>query len=243
MKIGDPPSVKAAPRAKAKGYLDPSAGTTQRGAPSGPIDITSILGVPEAELTPKVRAAIASLMAEVGRLRDELAQAKSRFAELERDANLDPLVPVLNRRAFVREMSRLISFSGRYNMATSLVYFDLNGFKSLNDTHGHAAGDAALMHVGEVLAANIRESDVVGRLGGDEFGIILASANSEVAQKKAESLAQALTATPFRYAGQNLALTAAFGVYEFQPGETAKDAMENADREMFKRKRAMKTGA
>ncbi len=149
---------------------------------------------------------------------------------------------MLNRRAFVREMGRLISFSGRYNMAASLVYFDLNAFKTLNDNHGHAAGDAALLHVGALLAAHVRESDIVGRLGGDEFGIILANASEEVAQRKAQSLAELLAANPLSFEGHALSLSAAFGTYEFKPGETAQLAMANADLAMFKQKRSMKAG-
>jgi diguanylate cyclase (GGDEF)-like protein len=206
-----------------------------------PADSVSILGIPEAELTPKVRAAITTLLAEMDRLRGELQDSRQRYDELERDANQDPLVPVLNRRAFVREMGRLISFAGRYNMTASLVYFDLNTFKALNDTHGHAAGDAALLHVGNLLMAHVRESDIVGRLGGDEFGIILASATEEVALKKAESLAELLAKSPLSFEGHELTLSAAFGTYEFKSGESAQLAMANADLAMFKRKRSMKS--
>jgi diguanylate cyclase (GGDEF)-like protein len=138
-------------------------------------------------------------------------------------------------------MGRLISFAGRYNMTASLVYFDLNTFKALNDTHGHAAGDAALLHVGNLLMAHVRESDIVGRLGGDEFGIILASATEEVALKKAESLAELLAKSPLSFEGHELTLSAAFGTYEFKSGESAQLAMANADLAMFKRKRSMKS--
>lgn len=239
MKIGDskPAAAGAAPRARV-------AKPASRSFPArtDPADTASILGIPEAELTPKVKAAIGTLMAEVERLRGELDHARRRYDELERDANLDVLVPVLNRRAFVREMGRLISFSGRYNMAASLVYFDLNEFKALNDAHGHAAGDAALMHVGNLLTNHVRESDIVGRLGGDEFGIILANAGEEVAQKKAESLAKLLASSPFSFEGHHLTLSAAFGAYAFKPGESAQLALAHADQAMFKRKRSMKGG-
>jgi diguanylate cyclase (GGDEF)-like protein len=237
MKIGDSKPVGPGPATRVPKTASPASVVRAQ-----PVDTASILSIPESELTPKVRAAITTLMAEVDRLRDELDRTQRRYEELERDANLDPLVPVLNRRAFVREMSRLISFSGRYNMAASLVYFDLNAFKTLNDTYGHAAGDAALLHIGDLLRAHVRESDVVGRLGGDEFGIILANASDEVAQKKARSLAELLAANPLNLDGQTLSLSAAFGTYEFKPGETAQLAMANADLAMFKQKRSMKAG-
>ena len=106
------------------------------------------------------------------------------------------MLPLLNRRAFVRELTRYIAFTGRYNTPASLIYFDLNHFKPINDTYGHAAGDAVLSHFADVLLAHVRDSDCVGRLGGDEFGVLLTHANQEQALKKADVLAAALEASP-----------------------------------------------
>ena len=112
--------------------------------------------------------------------------------------------------------------------------------RSAYDQFGHAAGDAALLHVGALLTKNVRESDVVGRLGGDEFGVILANADEEVALKKAESLAQVLAATPVSHDGKSIAVAVAFGIHQFKAGEDARKAMERADQAMFARKRSMK---
>ena len=114
------------------------------------------------------------------------------MTDVERLADQDALLPIANRRAFVREMSRLASYSERYHTPASLVYFDINGFKAINDIHGHAAGDAALQSVAELLVQHVRESDTVGRLGGDEFGVILVHADEAVANTKAQSLADAI---------------------------------------------------
>ncbi len=203
-------------------------------------DSASIMGIPEPELTPKVRAAIMALMGEVSKLRRELEQSKSRFQELERYANLDPLVPVLNRRAFVRELSRIVSFADRYSMTASLVYFDLNDFKTINDRHGHAAGDEVLLNVGRLLSANVRESDAVGRLGGDEFGVVLANASAEAAVRKAESLAALIERTPLHCDGGLVAISLAYGSYTFKPGEDPAEALARADQAMFKQKRERK---
>jgi diguanylate cyclase (GGDEF)-like protein len=77
-----------------------------------------------------------------------------------------------------------MAFSERYDSPSSLVYFDVNGLKPINDSHCHSAGDADLMRIAGVLVKNVRESDVVGRLGGDEFSIILSQADGATAAKK-----------------------------------------------------------
>ena len=116
-------------------------------ANSETIDPTAnVLGIPEAEFTPKVRDAIMSLMNEVENLRHELYVTKIRLEDMEKAADQDGMLPLLNRRAFVRELTRYINMAGRYNMPVSLIYFDLNHLKKTNDTYGHAAGDAVLEH-------------------------------------------------------------------------------------------------
>ena len=144
----------------------------------------SALGIPglsEDALTPELREGLARLAAERNRLRDELAKARGRIASLERLADEDPLTSVANRRAFVRQLTRMIAFTHRYGVPASVVYFDLNNMKHINDEHGHPTGDAALRHMATVLRGNIRSSDIVGRLGGDEFGVILAQTDEEQA--------------------------------------------------------------
>src|SRR3954462_13343400 len=144
----------------------------------------SVLGIPEAEFTPRVRDAIMGLMSEVDNLRRELTQTQRRLEDMEKTADQDGMLPLLNRRAFVRELTRTIAVTDRYNTPASLIYFDLNHLKKTNDTHGHAAGDAVLKHFADVLTANIRDTDCVGRLGGDEFGVLLSHANQDQALKK-----------------------------------------------------------
>jgi len=145
-------------------------------------------------------------------------------------------MPVANRRAFMRELTRVIAFAQRYNLPASVIYFDVNGMKQINDVHGHLAGDAALRHVAKLLGDNIRASDTLGRLGGDEFGVILAQSNQEQANHKAASLAAALAATPLSWEGANIVVSAAFGVYSFSGGDDAHVAIDAADRAMYRQK-------
>ncbi len=204
-------------------------------------DAATILGVPETEQTPKVRAAFGALMDELDQLRGELEQTQRRLADTERLADEDTLVPVANRRAFERELSRVMSYTERYETPASLVYFDINGFKAINDSHGHAAGDAALLAVAESLAKQVRGSDVVGRLGGDEFGVILVHVDEGVAIEKANALADAIKDISLEWNGRKLKLDVAFGVYTFRPGVDARDALAEADKAMYARKRSDQT--
>ncbi|MEX0759546.1 MAG: GGDEF domain-containing protein [Tistlia sp.] len=203
-----------------------------------PADVASVMGVPEAELTPKVRAALGQLMSEVHRLREELEQAKKRVGFLEELSDQDPLVPVVNRRAFVRELSRFMAYSERYGVPGSVLYFDVDGMKRVNDLHGHAVGDAVLKHVAEVLLRNLRSSDVVGRLGGDEFGVILMQAPIEYGEQKGAELAQAIMETPLDHRGSMIEIGISVGVHAFSSGEQVDDALHAADKKMYARKQA-----
>jgi diguanylate cyclase (GGDEF)-like protein len=178
-----------------------------------------------------------ALVEEREALRHELAEARTQIAQLERLADEDALTPIANRRAFVRELTRMIAFTKRYGVPSSVVYFDVNGMKQINDNHGHPAGDAALRLVAKTLLDNVRLSDVVGRLGGDEFGVILAHTNQEQANAKADALAQAIGASPLRWGGVDIRVSAAHGVYSFTGGDDAHVAIEAADRAMYRQKR------
>jgi diguanylate cyclase (GGDEF)-like protein len=198
----------------------------------------SVLGIPEGEFTPRVRDAIMGLMSEVDSLRRELSQTRARLDEAEKTADQDQLLPLLNRRAFVRELTRYIAFSSRYNMPAALIYFDMNHLKRINDAHGHAAGDAALRHFAETLLSHVRDTDCVGRLGGDEFGVLLTHADQEQALKKADSLAEALRGTPTVWKGVEIPVSFSYGAFELKPGDNADLAMARADEAMYAQKKA-----
>jgi diguanylate cyclase (GGDEF)-like protein len=200
-------------------------------------DVASVAGVPEAELTPKVRDALQRLMAEVYALRQELDVARQRVGYLEQLADQDSLAPVLNRRAFVRELDRMAAFAERYGGAGAVLYFDVNHLKVINDTYGHAAGDAVLKHVSEILLRDTRASDVVGRLGGDEFGVILAQSELESATAKAARLAAAIAAEEVAWEGQSLPVSVAFGAHTLSGGQGSDAALDAADRAMYANKR------
>ena len=200
----------------------------------------SVLGIPESEFTPRVRDAIVTLMGEVDNLRRELSSLRTRLDEAEKHADQDQLLPLLNRRAFVRELTRYIAFAGRYGTPASLIYFDLNGFKAINDTHGHAGGDAVLHNFAQVLSDNVRDSDCVGRLGGDEFGVLLSHADQAQAHKKADILAEKLRAAPTAWNKNSIPVSFAYGAFELKAGDDADLAMARADEAMYAHKRGGK---
>lgn len=206
------------------------------GAPAAARDTASIMGVPESELTPNVQRALLSLMGEVDQLRKETDALRAKVRELETLADHDVFLPVLNRRAFLREVSRALALAERHDAPSALIYFDLNGFKQINDTHGHAAGDTALKSVAALLLANVRETDAVGRLGGDEFGVVLSLTPAGHAEVKAGELAEAIASTPIVHEGQTLTLGAAWGVHPLKRGVSVETAMAEADAAMYARK-------
>lgn len=213
------------------------ASAPRAAAPADPakaVDAISIAGVPESELTPRVRAALASLMQEVADLRRELAEMRQKMGELQSLASTDPLLGVLNRRAFVGELNRALAMMQRYGQASSLVFVDLDDLKKINDAHGHAAGDKALAHAAAIIAANIRQTDVFGRLGGDEFAIILTNTPKPQAILKAQSLSAIVKATPHP---DGLPVGVTCGVVEMSADFTAESALIAADKVMYEEKR------
>ncbi|HEY0282238.1 MAG TPA: GGDEF domain-containing protein [Rhizomicrobium sp.] len=237
MKVDRTGSVSGVRAVGAAAYAKQTRAVAAAEAPAPVSATASVLGIPEAEFTPRVRDAIMTLMGEVDELRRELQRTRDRLEEAEKTADQDHLLPLLNRRAFVRELTRYISFTGRYGTPATLIYFDLDGFKTVNDTHGHAGGDAVLSHFAETLLSHVRDSDIVGRLGGDEFGVLLTHANQEQGLKKADQLAENLRAAPTLWGGKSIPTNFSYGAFELKPGDTADLAITKADEAMYAHKR------
>lgn len=172
--------------------------------------------------------------------RDALQQ---RLADAEALADRDTLAPVLNRRAFMRELHRTMSEVERYHTPAAVLFIDLDGFKALNDNYGHAAGDAVLTHVGRLLLDSVRESDVVGRLGGDEFGVILNRAGADEARAKAAALHEKMQASHLIHAGIAHRVRASVGVHPIAFVEDPELAVARADEAMYADKYARRAQA
>jgi len=198
-----------------------------------PANDTNRVGLTARDMTPRVRAALAALEA-------ENAELHARVAELSGLADRDPLIPVLNRRAFLEALQRTTSYVHRYGDEAAVLYIDLDAFKAINDGFGHPTGDAALRHIGRLLLDQTRESDVVGRLGGDEFGVILAKSNLADARRKAKSLAAAIQNSPCVHEGVSHKLSASIGVHSVARTEDAEAALARADEAMYANKKAVR---
>ena len=167
-------------------------------------------------------------------------QATTAFAvcrqveRLEFLADHDPLTGLANRRSFVRELEREVARAARYERRLALVVFDLDGFKQVNDAHGHAAGDEALVRLAETVLGAIRRGDRAFRLGGDEFALILDTADAADARYVAERVGEALAGS----ADQRLrSLRASFGVALFRAGCNPDALFHLADQAMYDAKR------
>ncbi|WP_303718280.1 GGDEF domain-containing protein [Brevundimonas naejangsanensis] len=180
----------------------------------------------------------ADLQAEIARLRAEVAALTERAERAEALADHDVLTPALNRRGFMTVLARNLAYCRRHGVEAALLYLDLDGFKGVNDGLGHAAGDAALIAVAELLLANVRESDAVGRMGGDEFTVVLMNAGAEEGREKARRLSEALNRDGFVWEGQHLPLGGSFGVRAFAGQADAEAWLAEADAAMWLRKKA-----
>lgn len=193
----------------------------------------ALFGVPQAQMTREVRAAFNALFGEIDALRLDIDELKLSLTEARESADHDPLVPVYNRRAFIRETTRVVALVRRHEVEASLIYFDLNGFKAINDLHGHAAGDRVLRAIGETLIRQTRETDVVGRIGGDEFAVVLTHVGPEAARHKAEALAAALRTERMHHDGIELSVATSYGVADIDGEESAERVLARADEAMF----------
>ena len=158
--------------------------------------------------------------------------------ELRRQANTDPLTGLLNRSAF---SDRLAAATLEIDPAAppAVLFVDVDDFKSVNDTLGHAVGDALLTTVAARLSADVRGEDVVARLGGDEFAVLLADADTVRLRDVADRLLAALRA-PMTLAGTTVIITASIGGALGVPGDTAERLLHSADTAMYAAKRSGK---
>lgn len=183
-------------------------------------------------------ADVGRLIEEIGRLQGQVAQLQQRVETLDQLAHQDTLINLPNRRGFMRELERLVDRAKRYGHQAAMLFVDLDGLKMINDTFGHRAGDEALIQVAEMLARGVRRSDVVARIGGDEFAVLLENANEESAHETASRLEDLICGCEFTHDGDALPLSVAIGVGMIDGDDEPNAVMARADEEMYRRKAA-----
>jgi diguanylate cyclase (GGDEF)-like protein len=175
-----------------------------------------------------------ALVAEISRLRAEVARLESRVEELDRLANMDALAPIANRRGLITQLDLLIARHERHGTPAAMLFVDLDGLKAINDAFGHCAGDAALIHLSELMLSSVRQTDLVARIGGDEFAILLDHAGEASACETAARLADAVAGCEFCHDGQCLPLSVAIGMTPIMTGDSPETVLARADQDMYR---------
>jgi len=167
---------------------------------------------------------------------DELDEALQR--NLYESATRDPLTRAVNRRGFEEALAKEFAYARRHASPLSVVAFDVDHFKKVNDTHGHPGGDYVLRRLGEIVSASIRTEDVFARVGGEEFVIVLRGIATKEAVACAERLRAKVEATAFETEGKRIPVTISLGVATLAGGEhtTSKSLLEAADRALYQAK-------
>ena len=184
------------------------------------------------------RPEVERLIDEIDQLREKVAQLQQRVQQLDELAHQDSLINLPNRRGFMRALERFIDRASRYGEPSAMLYVDLDGLKMINDSFGHKAGDQALIEVANLLVGGVRKSDVVARIGGDEFGILLAHSEEAMAHETASRLIDLIAGSDFEHDGDALPLSVAIGVAMIGGDDTPENVISRADAEMYRRKSA-----
>lgn len=180
---------------------------------------------------------MAGLRQEIARLKRENRALSIALAEMERVAERDMLTSLFNRRYFLSSLHQRIARVERFGERITLIYVDVDGLKLINDRFGHAAGDFALIEIANRLTRVMRASDILARIGGDEFGILLDQVGPSEARGKLRRLAETVGNDPVSFDGHEMTLSATFGMTAIVPGASAEELLGRADAEMYAAKR------
>jgi len=186
---------------------------------------------------------VRALRAELARLQDELlaieGQLTEKTAELEQLAYYDTLTGLYNRRCILEKLNEWLRHVRRYHVPLSIVMLDIDYFKHVNDAHGHRVGDRVLAELADFMRRSVRQTDLVGRYGGEEFLILLPRTDATGAVKMARRVCRALRAAPLHDAGGGaLKVTASLGAAEYCEGDDEDSLISRADAALYRAKEA-----
>lgn len=160
------------------------------------------------------------------------------LADREQEANTDFLTGLMSRKAWWMQAERYCAQALRTRRPLTLLLLDVDYFKRINDTHGHVAGDAVLRHFGLLATATLRTGDHVGRVGGEEFGVLFPDMRGDAVMDVAARLLDSVRRTPCAHGGSTISYTFSAGVAEWVPGENLQVFFERADRKLYRAKEA-----
>jgi diguanylate cyclase (GGDEF)-like protein len=168
-----------------------------------------------------------------------VSQRKRFETQLAHLADHDSLTDLLSRRRFEAELWQHLAEAKRYGTRGSLLFLDLDEFKLINDRLGHETGDKLLVALAALLRGRLRTSDLLARVGGDEFAVALPHTGGDQAQALAEQLIEAIGSHPFQVAGRPVTITVSIGIALFpEDGVTVDELLAHADAAMYRAKRA-----
>ncbi|MGZ8410403.1 MAG: GGDEF domain-containing protein [Hyphomicrobium sp.] len=165
-----------------------------------------------------------------------IATLHERIRFLERLVSTDELTGVLNRRGFEAELRRALDLAQRHGETGVLLFVDLDDFKRVNDTYGHAAGDEVLRYVAALLKTNVRRSDVVARLGGDEFVVLLTKASAVGGDRRRIAVEQILRSAILHWRDRTIKIGASVGARSYGPCDECDVLIREADEHMYTQK-------
>ena len=174
---------------------------------------------------------------EIIALKKRVETLEAQLKEVKKEAKTDALTNMLNKRALNEELAKQEQFYKRHNRPYSIIFFDIDHFKNVNDTYGHDAGDVILKSVGLLLNRYSRDIDIVGRFGGEEFVIIAPETSKEGAYKFAEKVRQIIKKTKFMYKKTRINITISAGVAERSETNSMEETLKLADERLYKAKK------
>ena len=180
---------------------------------------------------------IGDMLAFAADAKKKLDRKDKRIKTLEEMASTDELTGLLNRRGFEKALKRTLAAAQRHGETGVIAFIDIDGFKSINDIHGHEAGDLVLRHVAMLLNEQIRETDIVARIGGDEFALVLVRASTDPGMFRARSIRDSVNNSCIIYDKSRIEIEASFGIQPFDAAASAEEILRGADDRMYETKR------
>lgn len=217
---GQPPARDAAARRRGPRNID---------------DVAYVMGIPPAEMTPRVQEALDIIVGEYDRTRSDLERERERVAHFQALSERDAILPVDNRRTLIRELTRLANRAAQTHTVSSLLMLHIRHLDAVRLRRGRAAADGILRRAAEVLLANLRASDVVASVGGSDLAVILALTDGTAAADKARALADGVAAAIAEDGGDGEPPAVDWGLAAFAAGDDAEGIVTAADRDLRRR--------